>query len=335
VAAFSLPDQWDGLRAFAVGMWALAAFLLVALIGATIAHWRRYPSVARSHLAHPVLGHFYGAPAMALLTVGAGTLLVGRDVLGLPLAVRVDSALWLAGTVIGLTVAVAVPTRTWIRRGYSAENAFGGWLMPIVPPMVSASTGALLVPHTSAGALRLSLLSACYLMFGLALAGSVIVIALICVRIARHGAGEPRLVPTLWIVLGPLGQSITAANLLGGVAHLVWPGRTSAALSALAVGYGVVAWCAAAVWMAVAVTFTARAVARGLPFTLTWWSFTFPVGTCVTGSSALAVHTGLELFRIAAVLGCAVLVAAWVVVAARTAHGVGRGYLLLAPVTAN
>ena len=25
---------------------------------------------------------------------------------------------------------------------------------------------------------------------------------------------------------------------------------------------------------------------------LTWWSFTFPVGTCVTGAAALATHTG-------------------------------------------
>jgi hypothetical protein len=32
------------------------------------------------------------------------------------------------------------------------------------------------------------------------------------------------MIPTLWIVLGPLGQSVTAANLLGTRAHLVLPG---------------------------------------------------------------------------------------------------------------
>jgi hypothetical protein len=39
--------------------------------------------------------------------------------------------------------------------------------------------------------------------------------------LVRYPAGPAALVPTLWIVLGPLGQSITAANLLGGVAKAI------------------------------------------------------------------------------------------------------------------
>jgi tellurite resistance protein TehA-like permease len=58
------------------------------------------------------------------------------------------------------------------------------------------ATAALLVPHLPAGQLRLTM-------------------------------------PTLWIVLGPLGQSITAANLLGEVAHLELPAPYSSAFAAL------------------------------------------------------------------------------------------------------
>jgi hypothetical protein len=47
------------------------------------------------------------------------------------------------------------------------------------------------------------------------------------------------MVPTLWIVLGPLGQSIAAANLLGGVAHQALPAPYSTALQAFGVVYGV------------------------------------------------------------------------------------------------
>ena len=93
------------------------------------------------------MAHFYGAPPMALLTVGAGTLLLGKDVLGLRAAVDVDWVLWFAGTVLGLAVAAAIPYLQFTRHaGVGPASAFGGWLMPIVPPMVSASTGALLVP---------------------------------------------------------------------------------------------------------------------------------------------------------------------------------------------
>ena len=71
-----------------------------------------------------------------------------------------------------------------------------------------------------------------------------------------------------------------------------------------------------------------RTARRGLPFSLTWWSFTFPVGTCVTGTSALAARLPLPALAGAAVVLYVVLLAAWVVVFVRTVHGgVVRGHL--------
>ena len=75
----------------------------------------------------------------------------------------------------------------------------------------------------------------------------------------------------------------------------------------------------------------AKTCRRGLPFALTWWSFTFPVGTFVTGTTQLAVHTGLPAFRVAAVIAYGALAAAWIVVGVRTAKGGLRGDLLLRP----
>src|SRR5689334_15084759 len=84
------------------------------------------------------------------------------------------------------------------------------------------------------------------------------------------------MVPTLWIVLGPLGQSITAANLLGEVAHLALPAPYSTAFAAFGVVYGVPVWGFAALWAGLATALTVRAGRHQLPFGLTWWSFTFP-----------------------------------------------------------
>jgi tellurite resistance protein TehA-like permease len=90
----------------------------------------------------------------------------------------------------------------------------------------------------------------------------------------------------------------------------------------------------ALLWIGLAAAVTIHTARRGLPFALTWWSFTFPVGTVVTGTSALAVHTGsIALDWLAA--GCYVgLVAAWIIVAARTAVGVACGSLLRPPAPA-
>ena len=44
------------------------------------------------------MAHFYGAPPMAMMTVGAGTILIGKDAIGLHAAVGIDWALWSTGT---------------------------------------------------------------------------------------------------------------------------------------------------------------------------------------------------------------------------------------------
>jgi C4-dicarboxylate transporter/malic acid transport protein len=330
VAAASLPWQPRGLHVGALMVWAVAAILLVALTVATGIYWVRDPGAARRHLLNPVMSHFYGAPPMALLTVGAGTILLGRDVLGLRAAIDIDWVLWFGGTVTGLVAAGAVPFFTFTRHVVRPDGAFGGWLMPVVPPMVSASTGALLVPYAPAGQARLALVLSGYAMFGLSLLASIVIITLIWYRLAVYKTGEATMVPTLWIVLGPLGQSIAAANLLGGVVQGVLPAPYSTALQAFGVVYGVPVWGFALMWVAIAGAITIRTVREQLPFSLTWWSFTFPVGTLVLGTSELALHTGSDVFHAAAVLFYAGLVAAWVTVALRTARGSLRGTLFRA-----
>jgi hypothetical protein len=166
-------------------------------------------------------------------------------------------------------------------------------------------------------------------MFGLSLTASLVVITQLWQRLVRHSVGPAAMVPTLWIVLGPLGQSITAVNLLGGVAHLALPPPYSTAFAALGVVYGIPVWGFALLWGTLAAALTVRAARQRLPFSLTWWSFTFPVGTCVTAVSGLALHTGAVAFRWTAAALYLALFAAWVIVAARTAHGAWQGRLFL------
>jgi C4-dicarboxylate transporter/malic acid transport protein len=329
VAAASLPEQFPGLRGAATGVWALAAVMLIALSVLTALHWLCHPATARGHAGDAVAGHFYGAVPMAMLTVGAGTLLLGRDWIGARAAIDADWALWLAGTAGGLVCAAAIPYLLFTRQQTAPDSAFGGWLMPVVPPMVSASTGALLIPYAQPGQERLTLLVCCYAMFGLSLVPSIVVITLIWSRLAVHKVGPARMVPTLWIVLGPLGQSVTAANLLGGNAHLAVPGPYAGAFEAFGVVYGLPVLGFALLWAAIATAVTVRTAVEHLPFSLTWWSFTFPIGTCVTGTTALAGHTGSAVLRTAAGVFYLVLVGAWAVVAVRTARGAYRGGLFL------
>lgn len=330
-AAATLPIHIPGLRGFAAVVWALSAALLAVLVIAVGGHWLRHPRLARDHAAGQQMVHFYGAAPMALLTVGAGAVLVGRDLIGEHLAVNLDWVLWTAGTVAGLFTAVSIPFLMFTQYKIEPDAAFGGWLMPVVPPMVSAATGALLIPHAAPGTARATLLYGCYAMFGLSLVAAFLIIAMIWSRLTYFGTSGTARVATLWIVLGPVGQSITAAGLLGSAAALAVDHEIAALLDGFAVLFGVPMWGFGVLWIALAAALTVYALRRGMPFALTWWSLTFPVGTFVTGTTQLAVHTGLPAFRVAAVIAYVGLLCTWVLVAIRTARGTMRGNLLSAP----
>jgi C4-dicarboxylate transporter/malic acid transport protein len=333
-AGATLPLHLPGLRAFAQAVWVAAAVWLVIVILAEVAHWVRHPTVARSHAYNPQMGHFYGAAPMALLTVGAGAILVGKDLIGLRAAVDLHWVLWTAGTLGGLFTAMSIPYLMFTQYRVEPDAAFGGWLMPVVPPMVSAATGALLIPHMAPGTGRQTMLYGCYAMFGLSLVASLIIITMVWSRLAHFGTSGTARVPTLWIVLGPLGQSITAAGLLGTNAALAVAPQLADGMGVFAVLFGVPVWGFAVLWISLATALTVRTMRRGMPFALTWWSLTFPVGTFVTGTTQLAVHTGLPAFRVAAAIAYVGLLSTWCLVAVRTFRGGLRGNIFAPPSTA-
>ncbi|MFE4502468.1 TDT family transporter [Rhodococcus sp. NPDC056743] len=333
IAATTLPVQVRGQHVFALVMWTLAAILLVVLVVAVAAHWVRHPTVARSHAHNPQMAHFYGAAPMAFLTVGAGALLIGHTLIGERAAVVLDASLWTVGTVGGLFTAMTIPYLMFTQYKVEADAAFGGWLMPVVPPMVSAATGALLIPHMPPGTGRTTMLYGCYAMFGLSLFASFIIITMVWSRLAHFGTSGTARVPTLWIVLGPLGQSITAVGVLGTNAHLAVSPQLASGMEVFAILFGVPVWGFAVLWIGLATALTVRTARQGMPFALTWWSLTFPVGTFVTGTTQLAVHTELPAFRYAAAIAYVGLLATWCLVAVRTARGSLRGNLFLPPPT--
>ena len=93
-------------------------------------------------------------------------------------------------------------------------------------------------------------------------------------------------------------------------------------------------WGFAMLWIVLATELTVRTLRRGMPFALTWWSLTFPVGTFVTGTTQLANHTGLPAFKVAAAVAYLALLGTWGLVAVQTARGSVGGSLFTPPPTA-
>ncbi|MCX4821889.1 TDT family transporter [Streptomyces sp. NBC_01142] len=330
-AGIALPVDLPGLETACIAVWALSAALLALVLAARGAHWFHHREQARAHLLDPSVAPFYGCLSMALLAVGIGTLTVGQEVIGEQSALTVAAVLFVTGTLIGLAAAVVVPYLMVERRLVTPDNASPVWLLPVVSPMVAASFGPLLVPHLPAGQWREAMLLASYAMFGISLLATFVILPMVFSRLVRHGPLPLVLTPTLFLVLGPLGQSTTAVNKLADVAPGAIRAPYADGFAAFAVIYGVPVMGFAMLWLALAGAMVVRAVRDGMPFAMTWWAFTFPVGTCVTGAEGLAQHTGLAAFDWLAVGLFALLVTVWAVTGFRTLRGLFSGALLAAP----
>ncbi|KAB2344811.1 TDT family transporter [Actinomadura rudentiformis] len=328
-AADALPVRVPGLHVFAVVGWMMSFVLLVAVAAARGVHLVWHRDEARVRLFDdPATAVFYGCPPMALLAVGYGTLVLGPDVIGTTAAVWIDGVLWTAGTLYSLAVAFGIPYLMITR--HRVGSADPTWLLPVVAPMVAAALGPALVPHLPEGEPRALMVYACYAMFGASILAVVVILPGIWSRLVRDRSFTITLVPTLFLVLGPLGQSVTAVNQLADAAPAAAP-QYADAMAAFAVLYGTPVIGFALLWLAIAAAASVRALRDGMPFAMTWWAYTFPLGTCVTGASALARRLDLGAMAAIAVGLYLLLLAAWAVTATRTLRGVLAGRLLPPP----
>ncbi|MEU9842271.1 TDT family transporter [Actinomadura sp. NPDC048032] len=325
--ANALPVDVPGLHAFAVVVWAGSLLMLVALMAARAVHFARHADVARSQLLdNPATAVFYGCPPMAMLAVGYGTLMLGPEVIGARAAIALDAVLWTLGTLYAVLAAAGVPYLMITRHRPGPANPT--WLLPVVAPMVAAALGPALVPHLPEGQARATMMFGCYGLFGASLLATLVLLPGIWSRLAGGPPSPVALTPTLFLVLGPLGQSTTAVVQIANAAGQAAPGYAAAA-RAFAVLYGAPVMGFALLWLGIAATANLRALRGGMPFAMTWWAFTFPVGTCVTGASGLSRITGLDALTGVAVLLYLLLVTAWAVAGVRTVRGALSGRLFL------
>ena len=317
------PVAIPGAAAAGVAVWALAALVFAVIAPLLIVRAFMAPAGLLSTLRDPSTAQPWGAPPMAAFTIASGLVLIAARHGGGELAIALAQGIWVAGAVLSLLSAFFVPYLMMTEHELKPEHALGAWLLPVVPPIVASVPAALLL-QTFPVALRSSILALAYGMLGLGIALAALTIAVFYSRLFFAKVPRGALAPSMWLVVGPLGQSIAGAYALGTAAAPVWP-HWGSGLQAAGVAYGVLTWGFAMYWLVLAGVTTLRETRKGMPFTLGWWSFTFPVGVLIAGSDALYAATRAVLFEVAATALLALLATTWAIVATRTARNAVRG----------
>lgn len=299
---------------------------VVMLVAATVHMVWRYTvnrQLLREELHDPARAPFFGALAMAPMAVGAATLAVGPRFIGTDAATTADEVLWVIGTLLSITVAVLIPALQFTSHRVELTSASPAWMLPVVAPMVSAAVGAGMVDRVANPEIAQALAFFCLALFGASFMAAGLVTATLWWKLSHHQLTDAATVPALWIVLGPLGQSVTALTMLAVHA----PGALGVVGDAIvpaSVMYGVPVMGFALLWLGISTVVAFRLCGKRLPYSMTWWSFTFPVGTCVTGAAGLAAVTGSLVFGWLALGLFLLLLAGWTASAIGTVREIRR-----------
>jgi C4-dicarboxylate transporter/malic acid transport protein len=295
--------------------WANIA-LFIALAVPWLARWVRFPAAAIATLRHPVHAHFYPTFSIALLVLAMQFLAIARQP-------EIALGLWAAGAALTALFSVVVLAIVFQGESVTLDHVTPGMFIPPVGLVVIPVAGAPLAAMAPEG-WRETLLVANWAALG---AGTFLYLALLGLTTFRFVLHKPvtgPLVPTVWINLGPLGVIPLSLVSLGEAMPAL--GATGALHAAALLMWGFGLW-----WLAMASVLTIAAYRRGaLPFALSWWALTFPLGAFVAASQRLGSLLDLAPIYFIGLAALALLAAFWTVTLARTVRGAASGALFRA-----
>ncbi|KAG8946935.1 Plasma membrane sulfite pump involved in sulfite metabolism [Tulasnella sp. 424] len=280
--------------------------LFVTLIAMTVARYTMFPHIWGRMIHHPVQSLFLGCIPMALATIINGLIIEGHQKwnLGGNRLVYATWGIWWFDVGLSLLSNFAIFHLMVTRHPHELPTSSAIWLLPVVPSVVTGTTGAIvagaLVDISESHALLTTMVASFMLAVGLLM--SFFVLALYTHRLLLHGFPSAGLLVSIFLPLGPFGQGGYGLLLVGDLYRKLLPQSTSpdsilavpgfgAALQAITFVFAFMLW-VIGIWFLVPATIVLSTSGRP-PFGLPYWGLIFPTGvyTLLTIQLGTKIHS--------------------------------------------
>lgn len=254
---------------------------------------------------------------MALTTIINGFILFGIPMWG-GFCLQLAHGLWYVNAFLSLLVVIAVPYFMFIHHEHKLESMTAIWLLPFVAAEVSASSAGMIAQHLS-GNPALTLIILGYMLWGISVPLAFIIIGILFQRMAFHQLPSKELAATIWLPLGPISMGALSLMTLGVAA-----GQVNLIFVFILLGFST--------WILImALMITLHYARQGLSYSMTFWSFTFPLGVYALSILTLGKLTQITFFSDYGTLLTVALTGVWFWVASKTLPGLIRGNLIKNP----
>ncbi|WP_306591021.1 hypothetical protein [Geothrix sp. 21YS21S-4] len=317
------------LRTLGMGIAALAGAAYVAVLVPWLLRWIHHFEYVRRDLHHPVASNFFVTMPVATVILGTNLHLIWSPFLGPERTFALMVACW-AVAIAGVAFFTVVTTFRFIRAEAppAPETMNFSWIMAPI-----ANMALLLLGNPLCGrALQLrphwcpTIFVMNGAMLGIGFFLFLFIGAIIFVRLAQHPLPPAETTPTFGIFLSAAGLAVSGLLDLGASARALGILEETALL---AIG-------AAAVWgfgmwiLALILVICVHQLRRGgIPFSLGWWAFVFPLAAYTIGSQKLAARFPTLLTRGYAAALTVLLAALWAYILVNTLRALARGTLFV------
>ncbi|WP_297534894.1 tellurite-resistance/dicarboxylate transporter [Thermococcus sp.] len=254
------------------------ALFLILLVPWSI-RWIKYRENALSDLRHPVISHFYGTIAVAMLVLSADYLFIVKNVI-------TAKAFWFVGTTLTVFFALLIPYIMFVEKEVDIKAVTPAWFIPPVGLIVIPLSGSRIAVMYS-GTVREVLYAVNYFAWGSGFFLYLALFSIVMYRFIRHEPMPCGMAPAIWINLGPIGAGTSTLYSLISASTFLRVKEPFFAFGLIFWGFGV--W-----WLIMAVVMTLHYIRRlNLPYSLAWWAFIFPLGAYVSATHNVGKTLGI------------------------------------------
>lgn len=244
---------------------ALAGLSFIGLAVMYGAKGMKFAAACKKEFGHPVAINFFPTISIGLLLLGLGAL---------PYSPLGAELLFAAGTILHLALTFIIFGR-WLRSRHEINHVNPAWFIPVV--------GNIIIPLLG---MKLGYDEISAFCFSIGIAFGVVLFTIVLYRVIFHDDLPPKLLPTLFILIPP--PAIGMSSYLAVHPQAGLDGFATMLFSI-------------ALFLTMALLGQSRRF-LSLPFAVSWWAFTFPLGAMALAALEYKSRNGGPLGDIAAPL---------------------------------
>ncbi|ORX36056.1 voltage-dependent anion channel [Kockovaella imperatae] len=344
ILLYTLPYNAPWLRRIGIVIFILNIVLFILFAILNMIRYVRWRGLFTAVNSHSQAGMSWGCLPMGFVTIINMVALVCVPAFGRKWA-HFALVLWWIDVLVSIAANFGMLFMMFTRQTHTTITS--AMLLPIVASVVAAASGGVVAQHLMPfdPHLARSTLICAYVIWGTGVPVAMFMITLWIYRLIMEGLPPQSSLPGCFLPLGPCGQGSYGILILGRVARDLGytygiamapnaPGSTLNIADAIYAGgivTGLVLWGLGLVWYTLGMAITLDHGLRNLgffkpkSFTISWTSYTFPIGVWATATTTLAQELDSPAFRVIGTVVSLQVVFQWLYVFLMTCYKAWNG----------